>query len=96
MDNGDGVVDDANAMSKLSLADNDKLGSTDSDLLRAETGSFRDLYDLIQANTDGVINLDKDYTYSGEGDINYILINKPITINGNGHVLNGDNQKLIA
>lgn len=51
---------------------------------------FEELSDRI-ANTPegGVLVLDRDYTYTGE-PAKGILINKTITIDGNGHTLNGN------
>ena len=51
---------------------------------------FEELCEKI-ANTPegGVLILDRDYTYTGE-PAKGILINKTITIDGNGHILNGN------
>ncbi|WP_458456535.1 right-handed parallel beta-helix repeat-containing protein, partial [Methanobrevibacter sp.] len=97
IDYGDSVVNDANAVSNIKLADNEKLIATNNDLLSAEMGNFSELQQLINmAEENAVINLDKDYKYSGSGDANLIQIGKPVTINGNGHSIDGDNQKLLC
>ena len=57
--------------------------------------SFDELKDLINNATEGsTITLEKDYLFTG-GDINGILINKNITIDGNGHVIDGAKQSRI-
>ncbi|SFL43133.1 hypothetical protein SAMN02910297_00873, partial [Methanobrevibacter olleyae] len=58
------------------------------DNLKGTGSSFTDLQTLID-NTpaNNILTLDKDYTYSA-GD-SQILINKPITIDGKNHVLDG-------
>lgn len=52
--------------------------------------SFEDLADRIADTPEGgILVLDRDYTYNGEHGKG-ILINKTITIDGNGHTLNGN------
>lgn len=61
-------------------------------------GDFTILQLLIDnANDNDVINLTRNYTYSPEFDtIDFVLINKNnLTINGNGHTINGLNQSRI-
>ena len=75
--------------------ENDELISEDNndDELSASTGTFTDLANEI-ANVTTELNLTKDYIYS-DIDSNYINgvnINKKIIINGNGYVINGNNQ----
>ena len=53
------------------------------------TGNFTELNNLINDNTDPVINLDKNYVYStGDNMIEGITINREVTINGNGYTIN--------
>ncbi|MEE1129318.1 MAG: right-handed parallel beta-helix repeat-containing protein, partial [Methanobrevibacter sp.] len=62
-----------------------------------DDGSFTDLKYLI-SNSGDVINLTSDYTFSLMSDYmltDGIYINKDLTINGNGHVIDGDGQARI-
>ena len=57
-------------------------------------GSFTDLANKI-ANAEGEVNLTRDYKYLPDKDSSYtdgIIIDKSITINGNGHTINANNQ----
>ncbi|OWT32576.1 hypothetical protein BGI41_06955 [Methanobrevibacter sp. 87.7] len=59
-------------------------------------GTFNDLKKLI-TNTpeNGTLTLDKDYTFNGSVDNYEISINKAIIIDGNNHILNGNNLSEI-
>ncbi len=62
------------------------------------TGSFSDLQGLIDKDTSGNISLDRNYTYNSGSDDTYgqgVIINKNLTINGNGYTINGDNQACL-
>lgn len=51
---------------------------------------FEDLSDrIVNTPEGGILILDRDYTYTG-GPNKGILINKTITIDGNGHTINGN------
>ena len=51
---------------------------------------FEDLSDrIVNTPEGGILVLDRDYTYTG-GPNKGILINKTITIDGNGHTINGN------
>jgi len=73
---------------------NDDVGATEENELSATQGSFTDLYnDIVNAN--GELNLTRNYVYDSSRDSNYvngITINKQITINGKGFVINGNDQ----
>lgn len=60
-------------------------------------GTFTDLQTLItNASSGDTIVLDKDYKYNSTTDsslTNGIVINKTITIIGNGHIIDGNNTK---
>ena len=74
--------------------DNDKLSATENDELLAEPDTFTDLNNKITTSVD-VITLDKNYTYSADNDSNFkdgIIIDRPITIDGKGYTINGNNQ----
>ena len=58
------------------------------------SGTFTDLATEI-ANAEGELNLTRNYKYLPDNDYSYkdgIIIDKSITINGNGHTINGNNQ----
>ena len=62
-----------------------------------DDGTFTALQSKITlAEAGSTINLDKDYKYNGDSKITTgIFINKDITINGNGHTLDGLGQARI-
>ena len=66
----------------------------ESGLLSANSdGTFTDLANEI-ANANGELKLTKNYVYDSSKDSNYkngIVINKEITINGRGFIINGNN-----
>ena len=73
------AISDEMPSEKLSVAENDLL---------SEPGHFSELNNLINGNNDTEISLDKDYINYwevGEG----IVINRTVTINGNGFTLDG-------
>ncbi|WP_407453475.1 right-handed parallel beta-helix repeat-containing protein, partial [Methanobrevibacter sp.] len=60
--------------------------------------TFLNLNDLINSNNNDTITLDNDYTYDPtfDSDLNEgIIINRSLTIIGNGHVLNASNLARI-
>ncbi|WP_305515056.1 hypothetical protein [Methanobrevibacter sp. V14] len=62
--------------------------------LRGGGSAFADLQNLIDITPDGgALNLYQNYAYE-PGD-NVITINKPITINGQGHTLDGKSASSI-
>ena len=78
------------AVSASSDADNSL--TPDNELLTGGfNGNFGDLYDLINNADEGdTITLTNDYDGSGE-----IIIDKGLTIDGNGHSINANNQSRI-
>ncbi len=61
----------------------------------SDVGSFDELQtEINNVEEGGVLNLTKDYEYVN-GSNKGILISKPITINGNGHVLDAKGQTRI-
>lgn len=67
----------------------------DDDFESDSEGTFQELAIEIEETPDGgILNLYKNYKYSGESDTG-ILIDKKITINGNNHIIDGNNQKRI-
>ena len=74
--------------------DVDDLGVTEENELSTSPGTFTDLARDIQ-NAGAELKLTRDYSYSYSKDSSYTLgitINKKITINGNGHIISGNNQ----
>ena len=71
---------------------------TQNDILTADSDSFTQLNSLIQnTSVNDSFELDKNYTYS-DSDVVFkegIIINKNITINGNGHAIDGANVASI-
>ena len=60
--------------------------------------TFWDLNQTINGNTNATINLDKNYTFNPASDSAFtegIDINRPVTINGNGHTLDAKGQARI-
>ena len=59
-------------------------------------GTFTDLNTLISnTSAKGILKLTQDYTYNATSDSSYqkgIVINKPITIDGQGFTISGNNQ----
>ena len=57
-------------------------------------GTFSDLQMLIDnSDVESTITLEKDYVYDNATDDSSILIDKALTINGNGHTVQGDKSK---
>ena len=69
----------------------------DDNNLGDNVGSFSDLRAILNSAEDGsTIVLDRDYRYMGSTDINGIRINfKSLTIIGNNHSIDGNNQAQI-
>ncbi|AMK15270.1 DUF11 domain-containing protein [Methanobrevibacter olleyae] len=64
----------------------------------SDNGSFKDLEDLINSNSDGIININKDYYFNPDTDSNLtngIIINKSLIINGNNHILDAQDSGRI-
>lgn len=79
----DNQIDENNTI--LTSADGEKLG--------ADEGSFKDLQDLIDGAEEGsTIYLDRDYDYKGTDTVEF---SKSITIDGNGHYLDGQGKDRI-
>ena len=85
--------DQSDDIISIENSDNDEISVTEENELSADAGTFTDLADAIEHAVDDLI-LTKNYTYS-TGDSSYsdgIVINKTITIDGNGFTINGNNQ----
>ncbi|MBR0271696.1 MAG: hypothetical protein IJQ68_06880, partial [Methanobrevibacter sp.] len=71
---------------------NDTVLSSDNSqsILKESVGTYSELQDLINSGN-ATISLDKDYAYNSSDSISYIRISNPVTINGNGHSIDGNN-----
>ena len=91
-----GIQDDLN-VEDLEITDTDETISTpgDEDVLGA--GTFSSLQSKINSASEGsTINLYDDYTYNTNfGSTDGVTITKSITINGNGHTINGASKSSI-
>ena len=64
------------------------------------TGTFTDLNNAINGNSDSTVTLNRNYTYNGVDNYDAafkkgIVLNRPVTIDGQGHTLNGNNLSRI-
>ena len=64
------------------------------------TGTFTDLNDAINGNSDSTVTLSRNYTYNGVDNYDAafkkgIILDRPVTIDGQGHTLNGNNLSRI-
>ena len=86
--------DDSQPLEKI---DENTITTTQEDVLNANAkGTFTELQKIINLTPDGsTINLDKDYSYDAGFNTKGIVINKNLTINGNGHTLNGLSKSRI-
>ena len=60
--------------------------------------TFWDLDQTINGNANDTITLDRDYAYNPASDSDFIFgveINRPVTINGNGHTIDAKGQAAI-
>ena len=68
-------------------------GSADeSKLSETSPGTFADLNNDINGNSDSTIYLTRNYTYAGEGDHSAVRIERPVVIYGNGITIKGANS----
>ena len=77
--------------------DDASVSSSDAEIISAKaTGSFTELQNIIdKAKKGDTINLDKNYAYANGDSKEGVLINKSISINGNGMVLDGKDTSRI-
>ena len=81
----------------ISSSENELIASSQDDLLSTSSkGKFSELQSLIySAPNGGTITLKKDYVYDKACNTTGIIINKSLTINGNGHTLDGLSKSRI-
>ncbi|MEE1151490.1 MAG: right-handed parallel beta-helix repeat-containing protein, partial [Methanobrevibacter sp.] len=66
--------------------------SSDEKISAGNPKSFSELNRTINNNTDSLIVLDDDYSYNGDTDSAFLMgitINREVTIDGNGHTIDG-------
>lgn len=92
----DNSTDDIVAIEQTENARDEILSvENDNPLIGEDEGTFDDLTNEINAvGEGGSVNLTMDYKYV-DGSTEGIKINKSITINGNGHKIDGNNQSRI-
>ena len=98
----DDVINDNNYDDEVILEENDEL-ALDIDEKPAlgegetTTGSFTDLNTTINGNDNDTINLESDYAYTEDDAalVGGILITRSVTINGNGHTIDGAHSTRI-
>ncbi|MBE6500733.1 MAG: Ig-like domain repeat protein, partial [Methanobrevibacter thaueri] len=93
-------IDDVNTVDSINSnqVDENNLGSAEGQdkVSAGEYGTFTELQNLIDNND--VVNLDKDYMWDlsfNNGDRSGVKIGKAITINGNGHTIDGAGESRI-
>ena len=72
--------------------------SSSNDVLKESSKTFTDLNNDINSNDDKDIYLNSDYLYDFDEDSDFekgIVISRNMTINGNGHTIDGDNAARI-
>lgn len=78
--------------------DGDVLSKADGEAeLSEDPGNFYDLYQAINGNDDSTIELTRDYVFGDSGSQldRGIVINRSVTINGNGITIDGSNKARI-
>ncbi len=82
-------ANDNSTFDEITTADDSQ---EDIPILSSGEGNFTELSELINGDNN-VISLDKDYKYSSGDTVTSsgITINKPITVNGNGHTIDASN-----
>ena len=92
-------------VSQINTSDNNNLdnmgdilsiSSSENEILGADVGTFTQLQEIINGTEAGSnITLNKNYEYDNGFSLDGIIIDKPLTINGNGNVLYAKNLSRI-
>ena len=87
-ENDELILEENNAEDKATLSEG------------TSTGTFTDLNNAINGNSDSTVTLNRNYTYNGVDNYDAafkkgIVLNRPVTIDGQGHTLNGNNLSRI-
>ena len=90
------IVDLEESLDETSLENvNDNVIDEDQkDLLKSDPKTFSSLNDTINGNNDSDVYLDSDYKFENASDSNFIngiIINRSVTIHGNGFTIDGNN-----
>ncbi|WP_406533548.1 hypothetical protein [Methanobrevibacter sp.] len=96
--NDEVVSSDVNDVQIASSDENQVMKQADDDLISASSeGSFTELeLKIITTPNGGTLDLDNDYSYNTNSNITTgVLIDKNITINGNGHTIDGKSKSRI-
>ena len=95
----DNFTDDNYTVSSIETLKMEEINdSFDEEILSSPFGTFTELNQILGDQSEWTINLDKDYSFSPSVDsnlVNGIVIDRSITINGNGHTINANNQSRI-
>lgn len=95
-DLNDTVMTSDNEVQILEQVNETAIGTTENDVLSADNGTFSALQKKIDDAEKGTtLILDKDYTYDEGFSKRGIVIDKDLTIDGNGHTLDGAGQARI-
>ena len=92
------VSDDSNQISESNVESDEVLAASDEDVLQDNTNgrAISQLEGLIKgASSGGKIDLKFDYYCNSSTSVNGIVIDKPITINGNGHTIDANGYSRI-
>ena len=82
----------------ISEVDDDSTSNVEDPILNVNPKTFSDLNATINDNNDSDVYLDSDYTYDLDNDTVFkegILINRAVTIHGNGHAIDGNHAARI-
>ncbi|WP_407376559.1 pectate lyase-like adhesive domain-containing protein [Methanobrevibacter sp.] len=95
-DLNDTLINSDGEVQTLEEVNEDVIESTHEDILSENTGNFTELQlKILLAKSGSTITLDKDYTYNGEVIKRGVEIDKNLTIDGNGHTLDGAGKSRI-
>ena len=97
IDNSDALQTSDNSTQLLEETEEMEISSSDDDLLATEDdGTFTALQKKIDESDEGsTITLTRDYTYDEGFSTRGIVIDKDLTIDGNGHTINGLSKSRI-
>ena len=90
------LIDESSQEDIIAEEDSEMVAASEEEILQEDDGTFTALQKKIRDAEDGAtITLDKDYSYDEGFSNRGIQILRDITINGNGHTLNGMSKSRI-
>lgn len=92
------VAGDANDVKLANSNENQVIKQANDDLIaESSNGNFTELQvKIVKASGGDTINLDKDYSFNTDSNITIgVVITKNLTINGNGHTIDGKSKSRI-